>query len=83
MALWWIGRGGDAPESHGRSGHATVGRPPIGVPTVVAALVGLSRFEADGVVVGANQVVGPQLPPVLDPMGGFDIRRPHRRTIVV
>ena len=55
------------------SGKIAVGWLPTGVANGVAALDGLTRVEADGVVVGGNQVVGPQQPPVPDPMGGFTI----------
>ena len=44
-----------------------------GVPDGLATLDGLTRVVADGVVVGGNQVVGAQQPPVPDPMGGGTI----------
>jgi hypothetical protein len=55
------------------SGKIAVGWLPTGVANGVAALDGGRRVEADGVVVAGNQVVGPQQPPVPDPMGGFNI----------
>ena len=45
----------------------------VGVAGGVAALDGATRVLADGVVVGGDQVVGPQQGPVPDPVGGFNI----------
>jgi len=55
------------------TGKIAVGWLPTGAANGVAALDGLSRVVADGVVVSGSQVVGPQQPPVPDPMGGFNI----------
>ncbi len=57
----------------GPTGTIAVGWLPTGIPNGVAALDGAKRVEADGAVVNGNQVVGPQQPPVPDPMGGFNI----------
>jgi len=55
------------------TGKIAIGWLPTGTPGGVAALDGLSRVEADGLVVGGDQVVGAQQPPIPDPMGGFNI----------
>ena len=52
------------------TGQVDVGWLPTGVPGGVAALDGATRVVGDGVVVGGDQVVGAQQPPVPDPMGG-------------
>lgn len=45
----------------------------VGVAHGVAALDGETRVVSDGLVVGGDQVVGPQQGPVTEALGGFTI----------